>query len=603
MQLESQQYVSDLLSTQKTAAPDFTTDDFERTEQYFDHLCSQLVDVHSKYRVRICYLRVASGDIATKVCISSSGTVNQVLEGNRFGVLLKVNYEEQQYTVWLPPTPAQYGNPTQSSPRETLVWLPSGPEAFSFDKHKRISTRCASSVGSYQWQFQPNIQLTVFPPSQVGEVAVFPYVVMEDPDGQLFEELSVLTDEETRLYRKTNWFYPRKPADVWNYLIDGSLYDPRFLEGVNKRFKCQQCAYAWWNYFDFLHKQTSKKIYTVLQDEVAYSVLLDMSENGEWGHGFWSDDIETHTRFHLDGLHLLISQYEKTGNPIWLEAAKKGMDFVSEHITEKLDDDGIWYLHDTVEHSRLHYFKSTLFGKTPNNSLCINTHVQALTVLHRLHAIAPEEKTYGEMFEKGVKALQKALTYQPAEALYRPLMTWVLKYQTTKKPRSKKDKLVKYAQAPIILLFYWAVRSLFPRIVQPNGFIERDIDLSFASDWYHIINLKDLLTLYQQEPLPWLVPCITNGVSLVRQLNLADALERKLHYIEWIDALYMYSKLIEKVSPEEIESVEKIIHQKTGGYSLDYYASGLVRGFDKRADCASSGSPEKRSLVRSSEEL
>jgi len=576
MKLEWQQYVSDLLSTEKTSESRFVGDSFERTEQRFHVSCSQLVDYHSKYGVRVCYLRITSGDSSAQLCISTSGTVAHALAGTAVGTLLKVNYEERQYTIWLPPAPAQYSNITQSSPDEALVWLPFAPATLSFDKDKRINTG-SSSLALYQWEIQPSMQLIASPSNHVDEVAVVPYMVMEDSDGQLFAELSSLSKIERRLYRKATWFYPRTPADIWNYLIDGSLYDPRFSsKGTSKRFKCQQCAYAWWNYFNFLHKQTGKKIYTILQDEVAYSVLLDMTSDGKWSHGFWSDDMETHARFHLDGLHLLISQYEKTDEVIWLQAAKRGMTFVLERLTEKLDNGELWFLHDTIEHSR---WKSTLFGKSPENSLCINTHIQALTVLHRLHTVAPEQGVYAEIFDSGAKALQRVLDYQPAEVLYRPLMSWVVKYKTAKKKRSKLDKMTYYLQTPLLLVLYWSTRRLFPRIMHSNGFIDRDISATFAPDGYHIVNLKDLLTLYQQKQFTWLSAYITSGVNLVRQLDLADGLQRNLQYIEWLDTLYMYSKLIEQVPSAELEAVEQTIYQQTGGYSLDYYASCLVRQY------------------------
>src|SRR5262249_34899099 len=148
------------------------------------------------------------------------------------------------------------------------------------------------------------------------------------------------------------------PAHLWNYLINGSLYDPRSHKGIDKRFKCQQCAFAWWSYFDFLHRKTGKRVYGLLRDEVAFSVLLDLSAEGEWGHGLWSDEIETHARFHLDGLHLLISQYEKTNNPIWLKAAERGMAFIFDHLTDTLDDGCPWFLHDTLEKKKDHRLRS-----------------------------------------------------------------------------------------------------------------------------------------------------------------------------------------------------------------------------------------------------
>lgn len=550
----ARQYLSGLLFAKPREELDFAAGGFERVEHHWNDSCSQLVDIHSKHGVRIYYFRVASASAPERISVSSTGTVSQALEGGEFGILLRVNYEEGQYTVWLPSASAQ----------------------FCFDKHQRIATPCERFL-SYQWEFQPCIRLSVSQPDQVGEVVVVPYVMLEDPNGQFFEELGSLDDVERRLYRKSDWFFARTPSDVWSYLINGSVYDPRSHKGVDKRFKCQQCAYAWWSYFDFLHKETGKEVYVVMQDEIAYSVLLDMSAEGEWGHGFWSDDIETHSRFHLDGLHLLISQYEKTSEPVWLESAQRGMAFVSEHLMERLDDGGLWFLHDTIEHTQQHHFKSTLFGKTPGNSLCINTHVQALTVLHRLRLALPDEGIYAEMFEKGVRALRRVLSHQPGEALYSLLMSWVMKYKTRSEARSIWGRLKNRLEGHIIQRVYWSARRQFPRFAQPGGFIERDLTLNFAPDWYHVTNLKDFLTLYQQEPLAWLRSYIENGTAFVRNLDVTNALERSPYYIELIDILHLYDNLIEHVPPEEVDSVEEEIYQQTDGYSLDYYASELVR--------------------------
>ena len=179
----------------------------------------------------------------------------------------------------------------------------------------------------------PRIELKILQGVNPGEMAVMPYVILKDPGGTFFDEISSLTDPERRLYRKSDWFYASRPLDIWKYLINGSLYDPRSKKGIDKRFKCQQCAFAWWNYFSFLHQTTGKKVYSLLQDEIAYSVLLDLSTEGEWGHGFWSEEIETHARFHLDGIHLLISQYEKTEQPHMARSgrARDGLCFRSSH--------------------------------------------------------------------------------------------------------------------------------------------------------------------------------------------------------------------------------------------------------------------------------
>ena len=558
MALETRQDLSSWLFAEPIVEPGFAGGGLERVQQRGDS-CSQLVDIHSTDGVRLYYLRVASEDTPQTISISSAVTINRALEGCEFGLLLGVNAGDGQYTVWLPSAPTQ----------------------LCFDQYQRIVASNESTI-SYQWEFQPHIQLRLLQPGQAGGATVVPYVVLRDPEGKFFGELGSLSDLERRLYRKSNWFFARTPLDIWTYLINGSIYDPRSHREVGKRFKCQQCAYAWWIYFDFLHRETGKRVYAVMQDEVALTVLLDMSAEGAWRHGFWSDEMETHARFQLDGLHLLISQYEKTGEPMWLEAAQRGMAFVSEYLTEGLDDGSLWFLHDTIEYSRRPHFKSTLFGKTPRNSLCINTHVQALTVLHRLRLAVPDKKIYAEMFDKGLRALRRTLDYQPGELFYRPLMFWIMKHKTRSEARSKWGKLRNSLEKRLIQRIYWSVRRRFPRLVQPGGFTERDLTLSFASDRYHVINLRDFLTLYQQEPLAWLRPYIKDSTAFVRKfvrdLGVATAVERSPYYIELIDILYLYDKLIEPVPPEEMSAAEEKIYQQMGGYSLDYYASELVRG-------------------------
>ncbi len=538
----------------------FALNGFKRVEQNIGNFYSQQVDIHLKDNVRIHYLCISSKDIPKKIYFPEIGTIIHASKSDEFGILLRADRESRKFTIW----------------------LPTAPRLFSFDEHRRVVPSDETSF-SCEWEIYPHLQLNVLQSGQSVFTIAIPYLVLEDPSGQLHDELKSTNAVEKRLYRKTDWFFCNTPLDVWNYLIDGSIYHPQFetIRTVGKRFKCQQCAFAWWSYFGFLYKETQKRIYAIMQDEIAYSILLDMTEEGEWGHGFWSDEIETHTRFHLDGIHLLVSQYEKTGESIWLETAERGMGFVFDHLMEKLDGGSIWFLHDTTEHERRHKFKSTIFGKTPGNLLCINTHVQVLSVLYRLHKILPDKVIYAEMFEKGIKALQEIFNHKPGEFTYKLLVFWITKLLTRSR-HSNWNRLRNYIESLIIPKFYWQVRRIFPRIVLPGGFIERDLNLNFFMHSYNIINLKDLLILYQQVPFNWLRPYIKNGLEFERRffnkLDITNALTRSPFFIEYIDILHLYNKLIEHVPPDEMESIEKKIYQKTGGYSLDYYASEFVRG-------------------------
>jgi hypothetical protein len=544
----------------------FATDDFQRLRGAKKEY-GQLIDVHLKHCVKIFFISSDLVESPKKISILPDDTIiSHSSESNDFGILIGAIQSGKKLTIWLPTPPC----------------------GFTFDQNHRIAVRRQSDL-SYQWEILPDICLTLDWTEDSGEKAIFPLIVIEDPEGAFFNEIRFLKDCERRLYRKTDWFFGRRPSDVWKYLIHGSVYDPRSSKRICKRFKCQQCAYAWWSYFGFLLKKTGKQIYDVLQDEVAYSVLLDMSEDGEWGHGYWSHDMETHARFHLDGIHLLISQYEKTQKAIWLAAAKRGMKFVFDHLTESMPENGVWFLHDTLErvngglHAR---FKPAMFGKELETTLCLNTHLQALTVLSRMCRAAPEHRIYLEMFERGMRSLQKVLDYRPAELLYRLLIPLIIRNRiklnkTGREHRSLWKRARNGFEYRILSTFFWLLRRKYPRIVFPGGFIERDMNFSFFSEIYHIINLKDLLILYQLEHIQWLQEYIKKGFSVERDylqsLGLKNALTTSPYYIEYIDILYLYDRLIDPVMPEEMDAAEQEIIEQTGGYSLDFYASEFVQ--------------------------
>jgi hypothetical protein len=550
----------DLLFSRTEESLQFVSQDFRRAALDFTASVSQIIDSHAPYGARICYLRVLSTGEPKSIAVGSKGVVTRSINGTDFGSLLSLTHEEAEYTLW----------------------LPCFQQPFRFDSRGRIEV-AAGSYFSCEWAFVPRIELKILQGVSPGEIAVVPYIILKDPGGVFLNELSSLGDPERRLYRKSDWFYASRPLDIWKYLINGSVYDPRSIKGIDKRFKCQQCAFAWWNYFNFLHQTTGKRIYGLLQDEVAYSILLDLSAEGEWGHGYWSDEIETHARFHLDGIHLLISQYEKTDDPLWLEAAERGMGFIFNHLTDRFDDGSPWFLHDTLEKKSKHRVSSTLFGKSPGNSLCINTHAQALTVLYRLGQMAPNPTVYTDNFAKGLAALRRVLDHQPGEFLYRIFAKALAQYYRHAAPTANPTTRIKNAaKRQAVVIAYRRLKRLFPRLVLPEGFIDRDLTLSAASDHYHNINVKDLLTLYQQRSDPWLRDYIKDafgfGSRLVRTWGLDKAVLRSPYYFEFMDILHLYDRLVEPIPGEEIARMEETLQRGSGGYSLDYYASELVRG-------------------------
>jgi hypothetical protein len=130
-------------------------------------------------------------------------------------------------------------------------------------------------------------------------------------------------------------------------------------------------------------------------------------------------------------------------------------------------------------------------------------------------------------------------------------------------------------------LYGW-LKRVFPRLVFPPGFIDRDLTLSVASDHYHNTNLKDLLILYRHERAPWLRDYVKDGFAfsadVVRRWGVDNAVRRSPYYFEFMDILRLYDRLIEPLPSHEISHMEETLRRGTGAYSLEYFASELVRG-------------------------
>jgi hypothetical protein len=448
------------------------------------------------------------------------------------------------------------------------LWIPAKGRLHRIGADGRLSGGSPEPL-QYKFNLDNGFQIELSPIVPDQNTAIFTCILLPVENAEIILQLENNLSVEGESFRKSSWFYAHSPDDIWNYLLYGSIYDPRTHQSIGKQFKCQQCAFAWWTYFGYLYRSTGKKWYNIMQDEIAFSALCDLEEDGAWRHGFWSDDMETHSRFHLDGINMLISQYEKDKNYVWLEKALYAMRYSIEHLTDPLKDEAIWFLHDSIEDKRNHKFHSNLFGKNRFNSLCLNTHVQALTVLRRLIRHDHTQEDFSPVYKRAKSGLRLVLEYQPAEFTYKILMPLT----TVGCIDRNTPSFIRKISATVSGKFYWKIRRSYPRLVMPNGFIERDLNLTKASDRYHVINIKDLLMLYDLDREEWLVPYIVNGVqflrNIIKQCTLETLLRRSPYYIEYIDILILYSGLIEKVSDEELQTVETTIANETGGFSLD----------------------------------
>jgi hypothetical protein len=452
------------------------------------------------------------------------------------------------------------------------LWLPDKIAVGKLDEYGRLVESDDNAI-TYTFQINKSIRFVISKTDTRNNDLFFGFISAGGPSGRLLDELKEQQIIEQQRLIKANWFSVRHPANIWNYLIDGSIYDPLPGRGSQKRYKCQQCAYAWWTYFGLLFSRTGKNIYSILQDELSFSINADLGQKGEWLHGAWSDDMEVHTRFQLDGIQLFISQFEKSKDNYWISRAENAMAYLLKKMVAYNADDSLWFLHDSTVDKNIHRIKGRLFGRNAIHSFTINTHVQALFVLLRLKEYSEERDTYDRYYYAGIKALRAIFEQKPAEYIYRNLIPWFTNHRLRGISGNRKEKVLKLIEKKSVNRFYWYLRKKYPRIVYPNGLTERDLTLTFIPFNYHIINIKDLLILYSMHKEPWLVDYIRNGVGYIKQFVRRDEFVHLLHndlnYVEVAEIFKIYARYIDPGFDQDLKYIEDQIYKATGGYSLD----------------------------------
>lgn len=517
-------------------------------------------DEHPEIQAEVCFLRWSGSPSSRPFVLATPFQLLERVESDSMGLVLHGSGAGSAKTLWLPRRPERYGFDGHGRPGADRG-LAKGWTVEAEEGEVRV-------VGTGHHPDDPGAA-----PFGDGDSIALPFVSIVDPEGTHLRDLTGWSDVERRTYRVSEWFDVSSVASIWNDLIDGDVYDPRPSATTGGRFRSQQLARAWWHYLNALGRSTGKGLYGLLRDEVAGSVLLDLDEEGGWYHGFWWEKMETHARFQLDGIDLLLSQHRTTGRNEWLDAARRGMDYVLEHLTDPLDDGLLWFLHDSMEDRQDHRLRSRWLGRSPGNSLCLNTHLQALKVLYRLSQEEEDEHGHRTAYRHGRDALRRVLEHQPAGRVYGPLMRGILEEKVPIPKRRVLRRARRRLMKPLRRRLYWRLQERYPRLVHPNGFIDRDLSLSCASDRYHVTNLKDLLLLYELTGEKWLEVYIVGAMEFIRgylsRRGLENALGGSPYFIEVVDIMVLYSRLIQPLPAAEIESVRNGVLRTTGAYSLE----------------------------------
>lgn len=326
-------------------------------------------------------------------------------------------------------------------------------------------------------------------------------VIWKLDDSVLIEELMELTPIETQGYfllgSHTRY---GQPADLYCHLIHGWVYEDRYAWPHKRRICSENDAHALHLIFSGLQRSTGKRIYGLLKTQLLLSVLSRQSEDGGFRHGEWTDEMESHYRLHCSAMHLMMDALSEADDPVMQTALARGMHFMSgkRDTTEA----GTWFYHDELECSmagmQLAPFKwwpgSTL-GKSPQNMLVLNTQLDTLVALERYGALTGDMQ-YTPLVESGYQAASAVLALRPMEWLYRLLfsaitLTLLPTEQAARLPVWK--RLWKRIGWQVFVPLLPRLKTRYPRLVMPGGYIDRELSLQTWAYDYLAVNLMDLV--------------------------------------------------------------------------------------------------------------
>lgn len=481
-----------------------------------------LVDYISELKMGVAYLKIHFSDTgAVELFVDSSG-----IETNSNGTFVKVNGSDAAF--WLPGRilARDYfanGNIQKEHPVET--------------------TQCDDG----------GFCLTI--PGRKNQTVELPVVFATEGGDEFLSQIVSTIPAEEQSVNYNMLFKYRQIDDTWDYLIAGNIYILMIYSYDIKtelRWPCQQTANSLYSHLLYLYDITGKPIYRFLYDLIAYSVMLKLDDEGRWRHGLWMPEImETHLRLHINGILLLASYYEKTNRDVFLHKAQIAMDYTLT-LADDMSGDGMWFKHDSLEQKdswdKCRYkndIKSEAFGKSQYNTLCLNTHIWTIIGICILKKASGDDR-YDKYMDKGLQSLKQVMNARPAEWSYR-FVYWLrdllisrFNIRFVRKNRPKYERMLNNRILPYL-------KRKYPRVMMPNGFIERDLTHSRLSDIYHLSTLKDLLILYAYLPSEWLQEAIRNSIVYTHKSGFFKYFAQTNTAANFfLEMLVLYSALIDE---------------------------------------------------------
>lgn len=381
---------------------------------------------------------------------------------------------------------------------QDVYWIPVPPTLRSLDAQGHILThRIADTTGLNVSASSLGITLDVAS-GHVLDLVVWRFPAGESDLLQSLQQLNAL--ERQRYFLWSSHTAYERPADLYLHLVHGHVYENHDVWPRYWRVCSELDAYALYVTLSGLLRATGKRLYALLRTQVVFSVIARQAEDGGWYHGEWTDGMESHYRLHAGGMHMLAAYFEETRDAVVGDALQKAAGFAAAR-TDRLDS-GMWYLHDSLEQNKetlrqypFRYAPSRALGKSESNLLVLNTHLDTNIAMERHRRVAGDGR-HDALIESARATTRAILDLHPAEWLYRPLFRAIgLTFLPTERARTLPLHLraLKRIAWKYLVPQLPRIKVLFPRLVMPGGFIERDLAQYGLSVRYQPVNLMDLI--------------------------------------------------------------------------------------------------------------
>ena len=340
-----------------------------------------------------------------------------------------------------------------------------------------------------------------------------------------------------------------RPADLYHHLIHGWVYERNYAWPHKRKICSENDAHALYLLFCGLEKATGKTLYRLFKQQLLLSVLSRQDADGGFRHGEWTDDMEAHYRLNASALHMMLDSLAEAPDATIQAAADRLAEYLAKQ-TDRLDS-GTWFLHDELEQSEaamnrapFRWVRSRALGKRPSNMLVLNTQLDTSIGLRR-HGALRGDTRHAELLASADAATAAVLKLDTAPWLYRPLMG-LIRLTLLPTPRAQALplplRMLKRLTWKYLLPRLPDIKSRFPRLVMPGGYIDREHSLRTWAHHYLSINLMDLARYRRSSGAAALDPIIHACAQFAVDSGL---LERwaELRYEKyalgfWAEALY-----------------------------------------------------------------